>query len=62
MDSLQKMRKEDVIFLMGMVMSGMAIFQNGDEKTKKSIDKEYYQHNFKMTGLQPSFNPTCCLY
>ena len=43
-------------------MSGMAIFQNGDEKTKKSIDKEYYQHNFKMTGLQPSFNPTCCLY
>ena len=34
-----------------MVMSGMAIFQNGDEKTKTSIDKEYYQHNFKLTGL-----------
>ena len=36
---------------MGMIMNGMAIFQNGDEKTKKSIDKEYFQHYFELTGL-----------
>ena len=37
MNLLLGMRKEDVTFLIwiGMVMSGMAIFQNGDEKTDK---------------------------